>query len=136
MKANLPAVMRENPAAAMAAGWPSSEWAPDLNKSGDLLALLPQAPRGRIVPRGGARLDLAAIIEIAAADIGELRQTREMDDGVRAGLVRTGEDRRSPQDPPRTGRRHAAPSLSRRIRGEAIRSDAGARELARKPAGE
>jgi hypothetical protein len=36
-----------------------------LNKSGDLLALLPQALRGRIVPSSRARLDLAAIIEIA-----------------------------------------------------------------------
>jgi len=71
-----------------------------LNKSGDLLALLPQAPRGRIVPSSRARLDLAAIMEIAAADIGELRRTREMDDGVRAGLGRAGEHHRSPQDPP------------------------------------
>jgi hypothetical protein len=53
----------------MAAGWPGSEWALDLHKSGDLLARLPQALRGRIVPGGGARLDLAAIIEIAAADM-------------------------------------------------------------------
>jgi hypothetical protein len=66
-------------------------WA--LNKSGDLLALLPQALRGRIVPSSRAWLDLAAIIEIAAADIGELRRTRETDDGVRAGLGRAGEHR-------------------------------------------
>jgi hypothetical protein len=108
----------------------------DLTKSGDLFALLPQALRGRIVPSGGARLDLAAIIEIAAADIGELRRTREMDDGVRAGLGRAGEHHRSPHDPPEQAC-VTLPEVRRDESGvQAIRSDAGARESARKLAGE
>jgi hypothetical protein len=77
-----------------------------------------------------------AIIEIAATDISELWRTREMDDGVRGWLRRAGEHHRSPQDPPEQAG-FTLPEVRRDESGmQAIRGDAGARESARKLAGE
>ena len=59
---------------------------PSVAVAGERLAQLPQAPPGLLVARSERARRLAALVEIAAGDAGDVGGGREMDAGARAGL--------------------------------------------------